>query len=49
LGLEENWIKEELGLKLAQQEGERISRGSRSFLLKAWYQASLMRLEASSL
>jgi len=24
LGFEENWTKEELGLKLAQQEGERI-------------------------
>jgi len=36
LGLEENWTKEELGLKLAQQEGGRISKGSRSFLLKAW-------------
>jgi len=35
LGLEENWTKEELGLKLAQQEEEHISRGSRSFLLKA--------------
>jgi len=33
LGLEENWTKEKLGLKLAQQEGESISRGSRSFLL----------------
>jgi len=36
LGLEQNWTKEQLGLKLAQQEGERISRRSRSFLLKAW-------------
>ena len=35
LGLKENCTKEELGLKLAQQEGERISRGSRSFVLKA--------------
>jgi len=24
LGFEENWTKEELGLKLAQQKGERI-------------------------
>jgi len=38
LGFEENWTKEELGLKLAQQR-ERESafvRGSRSFLLQAW-------------
>jgi len=37
LGFEENWTKEELGLKLGQQEREcAFVRGSRSFLLQAW-------------
>jgi len=31
-----NWTKKELGLKLGDQKGERISRGFWSFLCKAW-------------